>query len=202
MNQQSHHNWNPPPALLAAYVDGELSGADRDRVEAWLRQHPEASAFVEAQEELDWMCQATWPVKPSEVAWTAARMRAQRRVARETRRRKRAAALLQQAPPRRIAFARTVPPAAAAAILALLIARFPGQQKPEPVDVPAPYPILAQQDVEINSLDPADSKALIVGKIPPHAPLEPAEPSEVVVHALLPDNDGMNGVPVVGEGQK
>jgi anti-sigma-K factor RskA len=202
MNQQPQHDWNPPPALLAAYIDGELSGAERDRVEAWLRQHPEASAFVEAQEELDSMFQATWAVKPSEVAWTASRMRVQRRIAREKRRRQRAAALLQQTPPRRSVLETLVPPAAAAAIVALLFARFPDQQKPEPVDVPAPFPILAQKEVEINSLDPADSKALVVGRIPPHAPLEPAAPSEVVVHALLPENDRMNTPPVVGEGQK
>jgi anti-sigma factor RsiW len=34
--------------LLSAHVDGELIGADRDRVEAWLLQHPEDAARVRA----------------------------------------------------------------------------------------------------------------------------------------------------------
>lgn len=34
--------------LLSAHVDGELSGVDRDRVKAWLLQHPEDAARVRA----------------------------------------------------------------------------------------------------------------------------------------------------------
>jgi len=34
--------------LLSGYVDGELGSADRDRVEAWLLQHPEDAARVRA----------------------------------------------------------------------------------------------------------------------------------------------------------
>jgi len=41
-----------PPEWLAAYADGELTPAERDRVENWLADHPEARDELETQESL------------------------------------------------------------------------------------------------------------------------------------------------------
>src|SRR5687768_10639232 len=62
-----------PPEFLAAYADGELGPRDRDRVERWLADHPEARELVEDQEALGrrnvdfW--QAVSPPQPSRRAW-------------------------------------------------------------------------------------------------------------------------------------
>ncbi|MFK5004592.1 hypothetical protein, partial [Klebsiella pneumoniae] len=57
----------PSPQELAAYYDGELEPAARARVAAWLAEHPEMSADLEAQHALP---QAA-PPEPSEAAWSS-----------------------------------------------------------------------------------------------------------------------------------
>ena len=62
-----------PPELLAAYADGELGPRDRDRVERWLADHPEARDLLDDQESLGprnadfW--QAVSPPQPSRREW-------------------------------------------------------------------------------------------------------------------------------------
>jgi len=64
-----------PPEFLAAYADGELGARDRDRVEAWLVEHPEARELLDDQESLGprnagfW--QAVAPPQPSVRQWIA-----------------------------------------------------------------------------------------------------------------------------------
>src|SRR5437764_4714017 len=66
----------PPdlPELLAAYADGELDAAGRARVEAWLADHPEARAELEAQRKLSRRNQRLWQASagpsPGEVGWS------------------------------------------------------------------------------------------------------------------------------------
>ena len=71
---------DPPgrlPELLAAYADGELDAAARERVERWLADHPEAREQLQAQRELspeNWrLWQSAEPPAPSEAAWAAVR---------------------------------------------------------------------------------------------------------------------------------
>lgn len=40
------HTQRPDDELISAWLDGELEGADSDRVQAWLRDHPEDAARV------------------------------------------------------------------------------------------------------------------------------------------------------------
>lgn len=40
------HTQRPDDDLISAWLDGELEGADSDRVQAWLRDHPEDAARV------------------------------------------------------------------------------------------------------------------------------------------------------------
>lgn len=69
----------PPPndfprELLAAYVDGELDGDARARVERWLADHPDARDEVNAQRALSPANTGLWeradPPKPSEGKWS------------------------------------------------------------------------------------------------------------------------------------
>jgi hypothetical protein len=66
-----------PPEWLAAYADGELTPAERDRVENWLADHPEAREILESQDSLGprnrefW--QAVEPPSPSAAQWSRVR---------------------------------------------------------------------------------------------------------------------------------
>lgn len=63
------------PELLGAYADGELGPADRDRVDQWLADHPEARELLDEQESLGpcnvefW--QAVRPPEPCRGEWAA-----------------------------------------------------------------------------------------------------------------------------------
>jgi hypothetical protein len=63
-----------PPSWLAAYADGELSPADRDRVERWLADDPEARELLDAQESFGPRNTELWnavqPPAPSGAEWT------------------------------------------------------------------------------------------------------------------------------------
>jgi anti-sigma factor RsiW len=65
-----------PLELLAAYVDGELDPALRERVERWLAQHPEAFAEQMEQESLSPANEEYWqsvaPPQPGRTAWERA----------------------------------------------------------------------------------------------------------------------------------
>jgi hypothetical protein len=62
-----------PPEFLAAYADGELGPRDRERVEQWLTEYPEARDLLDDQESLGpgnvefW--QAVRPPEPSRRQW-------------------------------------------------------------------------------------------------------------------------------------
>jgi hypothetical protein len=64
-----------PPEWLAAYADGELTDAERARVERWLSENPEAREFLDAQESLGLgnteLWQAVRPPNPSPEEWSA-----------------------------------------------------------------------------------------------------------------------------------
>jgi hypothetical protein len=66
-----------PPELLAGYADGELPPAVRERVEAWLAEHPEALDQLEVQEALGpgnvefW--RAVRPPEPTPADWVGVR---------------------------------------------------------------------------------------------------------------------------------
>ncbi|MFO1218535.1 MAG: anti-sigma factor [Burkholderiaceae bacterium] len=42
----SEHTMRPDDTLMSAWLDGEVEGADDERVQAWLREHPEDAARV------------------------------------------------------------------------------------------------------------------------------------------------------------
>lgn len=64
-----------PPEFLAAYADGELSPRDRERVERWLRDHPDGREWLDGQESLSPANLEFWravrPPEPSRRQWEA-----------------------------------------------------------------------------------------------------------------------------------
>jgi anti-sigma factor RsiW len=69
MSRKANDGVAPRPEELAAYADGELQGAARARVQAWLVGHPEAADEVAAVRSLDRLCRAAGPSVPDEAAW-------------------------------------------------------------------------------------------------------------------------------------
>ncbi|MGF1579662.1 MAG: hypothetical protein ACFCD0_09890 [Gemmataceae bacterium] len=74
MNPQMGEQGHLDREKLAAYVDGEYEGNDaltpeKEQIEAWLEQSPEAIDDVRAWRRLKQLWQATTPPEPSEDAW-------------------------------------------------------------------------------------------------------------------------------------
>jgi anti-sigma-K factor RskA len=174
MTQRPNHQ-DPcvDPERLAAYADGELGPAERAAVEAWLAEHPEARAEVEALGRLARVWEAAAPPEPSEAAWAGVRDR----VALAARFRQSAG---RQRPARR----RTGPTwrltALAAGAAAVLVGAFLGQHFwPKPAG--PPLPVATSDDVDIVSMDAGDVGALVIGDPPVQGPLELASAEDVSV---------------------
>jgi hypothetical protein len=173
----------PRPEWLAAYADGALDDATRARVEAWLAEHPEAAADVENQRRLVRLFQAADPPAPSVADWDGLLARVE--------------AGLRQAPPpawpRRVAGALGVLAAlaAAAALVAFLSPRPPAPKPDEPAArAEEPLPVVAADEVWIESMDDADRDALVVGEPPVRGPMALLERDEVQVNHLDADERG------------
>src|SRR5262245_65929599 len=69
---------------LLAYADGELAATDREQVEQWLLQHPEATNEFRALREFSPRNTAYWqslePVQPSESCWSDVWSRSEGRI--------------------------------------------------------------------------------------------------------------------------
>ena len=193
------------PDLLAAYADGELDPAARERVERWLAEHPEAREQVRAQQNLSPENWRLWrnaePPAPTEEAWAEVR----NAVEEETR----ARPAVPAAPPaRRWKWAVIGVAAGSAAVAAVLLAErltFPpnpvpprgGPSQPEvvkpapavappPVEVAA-LPVADDDDVELLRV-PGDTAWLVVGRHPLPGVLVLAGPDDVEVTDLDPDD--------------
>ncbi|HXG11820.1 MAG TPA: hypothetical protein VNK04_18840 [Gemmataceae bacterium] len=173
----------PDPQELAAYVDGELAPEACGRIEAWLAEHPEAAAEVEALRCLARLWQAAPPPEPSEAAWsrTAARIEAALTAAARAR------------PGRRLrrAWGLAALAAAAAVVLAVILSRPAGVAPPPAPEVVEPLPVATADDIEIISMDPADARALVVGEPPVSGPLALLGPGEAAVDQVKSDMEGM-----------
>src|SRR5262245_262593 len=189
-----------PEENLTAFVDGELEAPERREVEAWLAQHPEAAAEVDAQRQLAQLCRATQPASPSEAAWvevlekidtalsTAPAPAPETRPAARTRTRSLWVGWLLR-----------LTAAAAAVWLLVILEPFPWPG-PAPGDRAEPFPVASAEDVDIVSMNPDDAGTLVVGEPPLRDPLDLATGEEVVIHSVQPDVDGM--VPQVwGQGE-
>jgi anti-sigma factor RsiW len=208
----------PGPELLAAYLDGELQGnaerlAQKEQVEAWLAEHPEAAAEPAAGDGLRTAWQATAPAEPGENAWDAVRVCVQDQLDREKERRAR----------RRI-LAWGAGGAAAAAVAAWLLLTLPSsgpapqvveRSRPIPaknVEEEAPFPVATADEVEIVHIQGNDTATLVVGALPLEGPLvlaghgdvtlksvQPAPPDNMVPNVLLSGPTPMIWAPLARE---
>jgi anti-sigma factor RsiW len=178
------HEFNPE--LLAAYVDGELAPPERQAVESWLTDHPEARAEVEAQCRIGRAWQSTRPHEPDAGTWAAAleNIRARLEVTPLSSR-------------RRLPLRWLV--GLAAGILAVISVFLALRPSPPgslvalgEVDRNEPFQAASADDVEITSLADADSDhVLLVGFAPVRGPMLLASEGEILLDDITPD-PGMN----------
>jgi hypothetical protein len=174
------------PELLAGYADGELTAAERDRVEAWLAANPNGAADLETQRRFGRRRQLWKGVpEPSEAEW--------RRVLNQVR--FAVAAPQPAAPPagrtsrRRLLAAL----AAIAAAVLLVVALFPrGSQTVRPGTEPQDELACADaDDVEIMRVFEADVDCLVVGEPPLRRAIVLATIDDVDGLKAAKDTDGM-----------
>lgn len=168
-------------ALLAAYLDGELGDEDRSRVEDWLSHNPVGRAALDAQVRLkDWFESAPAP-EPDAQTWDDALGRLEAAlfpVASVPDRPQR----LRRRPLGRGPWLWAVGVAAAASLLFALRTSRDGRPGPRP-DEPAAdaLAVVAESDVTIDDMDPADADRVIVGRMPVsvNADLDPGKVLEM-----------------------
>jgi hypothetical protein len=164
----------------------------RMQIDGWLADHPEAACEVEAQQRLIQLWQETRPADPAESTWGLAAARSAKRLVPAARVQPRAASsrsswLLAIRP----VTLRTVALGALAATLFLAVSLSPLPPQPDKRPVAEDYPVLSPEDVEINSLDPADSGALVVGEAPLQEPFVAASAGDVRLISMRPALDGL-----------
>src|SRR5438105_3603459 len=155
----------PFPELLAAYADGELDAAGRARVEAWLAEHPEAKADLDAQRALSrknarfW--QASAPPAPGEKSWSRLLARVHYAIYHRP-------ASPAVRPARVVTFRRAAALAGLAAAVWVALGLFrPGDRvvvRPTPADDEPAWVVAAATDVDIESIQEADTDLLLVGR--------------------------------------
>jgi anti-sigma factor RsiW len=170
--KERHRPADQPPRReeLAAYFDGELTGARRRQLEEWLIDHPHAQADLEDWRHLADEWRSTGAHDPGAKAWDGMLAR----IETATRRR---------VWPRRVA---TLVAAVAASLLVAFALNRPGPAEADH----EPLVLAAPADVEIISIDAADVQALVVGQPPLHEPLVLAESADIDVEHIEPDHDG------------
>jgi hypothetical protein len=152
--------------------------ADRDNLEDWLREHPEANDDLADLPQLRELYQSASPPEPDEAAWNAvcSRIHEIHRFARNDK----------SLATRRLWWA-IAAASVAAAILAVLLARSLWTTS-VPVTVPPtiqvaeePFPVVDSEDVIILSMDARNVAALVVGEPPVGDDLEFARPKDIHV---------------------
>jgi hypothetical protein len=165
---------SPRREELAAYFDGELSGPRRRQFEQWLADQPAGQADLEEWRQLAQEWQASRAAEPSDAAWRQTWQRIE-------------AATRKPAPSSRWRLARHAATTAAALAAALLLGVL---IRPTPEEAEEPLVLASHADIEIISMDAADSPALIVGHPPLHEALVLADASDIAVEHIEPDHDG------------
>lgn len=204
---KSSHGWDGPPTpeQLTAYADGELDGHDalaplRRKIESWLALHPEARVELEAQRHLRWIWDETAPPEPGEAAWRRLLARLPAEPARKP-------------VPRGLVGAGWIAAGVAAAAVALFFAfRGPVEQPdvPAPPGPPAvaalddgvPFEVASADEIEVLSVEGADTHTLAVRGLSVRALLELLGPGEMTLMRPAADaaiqvrNDGQTA-PVI-----
>lgn len=160
------------------YVDGELTRADRERLEEWLAEHPESAAEVRKWRRLRQLLQRAEPEAPTEAVWSTLFD---------------AIEVGLKQPAERVPAWRRTGLLLAAATAAAVVFAFLGLMRPaSPVGdavTDEPFPVVSAADVDIISVEAADLHALVVGEPPLRAPIVLMAPGDVAVRSLDSDGD-------------
>jgi anti-sigma factor RsiW len=181
------------PELLAAYADGELDPAERARVEAWLVDHPEAHATLDAQQKLSRHNRRLWQADssraPSEVSWSRLFSRIHQALATPPQQSVNGPATARR-PYRAPVLA--IVSTAAAALLAVTLLR-PTTPPGPPVGLPEEdaWAVATDDDVEIVGIQDGDTNRLVVGRPPLTGPIVLVSTNDVVFDKVVEDTDGM-----------
>jgi anti-sigma factor RsiW len=163
----------PSPEELAAFADGELEAPGRERMEAWLAEHPKAAEQVDGLRRLMQLCQKTAPADPSPAAWatTFARIEAAfpRGPSRPSRRRW----------PYTLVAGLSVAAAVLGAVLLTRSLRLPAPEEAQDDLGEEPFPVATAQEINIIHMDAADADALAVGHPPILGSFDLAKPADV-----------------------
>jgi anti-sigma factor RsiW len=195
MNAHDQHDWQPDPQLLGAYFDGEMECRDdvadlRNRLEAWLEQHPEARAqWAEHQLLLrQWL--DTTPREPSAAVWNQVldRIDAERRLpmAPTVRRYRRSIGMIAAGIAVLLGLSYSAVRYANSPLVkqdALVVA--PRNKVPD--DENAVFPVATADEIVVTYVEGADTHAIAVGQLPVHGPLELAEIGDVDIVAIRSD---------------
>jgi hypothetical protein len=148
---------------------------DRDNLEAWLTEHPEANDDLVDLPNLRAMYQSVWPTEPDEAAYNAVQARIHESIVQGLSPRQRRPRLGRA----------IVGLTAASVVLAALLTRslwMPSVPTPPTVvKVEEPFPVVDPEDVTILAMDARDVAALVVGEPPVWGDLEFARPEDIHV---------------------
>jgi hypothetical protein len=170
----------PTPEQLAAFADGELSGAARRAVEDWLAAHPDDLAFVESLRDLDQVWLDTAPPEPREDTWAPVLARIGDAASKPAHRGRRVAGFAWIA----LALGAT----AATLAISIGLTRTPPEGSPPtaPEVARQTLPFATEDDVEIISMEADDAKVLVVGDPPHRGAIVMASAKDVTVHQSAP----------------
>lgn len=191
MNKNNPFQDAPLPELLAAQADGEISGADVERVQAWLALHPSAAADLSIQKRLGWRHSRLWHLSsagsPPAHIWAATLAR----IESESRNPKPMPAVR---PPLRTSRRRLLAALSATAAMALLAAlvlpSLTGTSTPSNPAIDA-FAVASNDDVEILRIFEVDTDGIVVGELPLKRPLMLAAVEDVSGLNIVKDVDGM-----------
>jgi anti-sigma factor RsiW len=193
---------DPPMQLwLMAYADGELDPGSPEyaQVRAWLLDNPQGRAELEEHLRLRTLFEGTRPDRP---VWEGVRQSIEARLPTTAAPRSQGRLQPPRSPRLWIALAGFVGSAAAAVLILTQALHRPAPPPPaglasgvvrvQPGDTEIFGPgdtveLVGESDIEINSMDPADEKALLVGRPPVSWPIELASVGDVVVDDLRTD---------------
>jgi anti-sigma factor RsiW len=186
--------------MLAAYADGELEGgpdqqALKQQVQEWLADHPAVAADLAALRRLRGLCREAAPEEPGEAAWAGVLTNVADHLDHAP-----AAAPARRRLWRLLVLGGGGLAAAVAAVWVTLALLHPGPAEAPPVaDRPAPeavaavepLPVVSEDEVEILSVEAADTGTLVVGVPPVRGPLELVGPHDITLISRQPAPDNM-----------
>jgi hypothetical protein len=180
MNSRDPFRDSPLPELLAAYADGELSAAERGRVEEWLAANPKSASDLETQKRFGRRLFAHCD-EPSAATWKQMQLRIQVAVATPL-----------PTPAARVSRRRLLAAIAAVAACVALVVTFYPHEKESSVGVPVDELVVATaDDVEILRIQEADVGLLVVGESPLRRGLVLATLDDIEGLTVVRDTDGM-----------